>query len=231
MQRLLIIPARGNSKRIPMKNIKLFHKKPIINYVLSLAKKSNLFNKIHVSTESKKIANVVNNFGLEIDFLRPKKLSQDNVSTISVLKYVYKKYLNLGFNFNEVWTIPPCSPLLLKKDLINVSKISKDNKNKVVLAITKYGAPIYWAFEKNKKKLLKPLFKSKIFSRSQNFKNTYYDAGAIAVYPHNFLTKKINNIENKFIGYELPAERAVDIDDMDNWKFAEYLFKAKKNNN
>ena len=72
MRRLLIIPARGNSKRIPMKNIKLFHKKPIINYVLSTAIESKLFNKIHVSTESTKVAKTVKKFGLKIDFLRPK---------------------------------------------------------------------------------------------------------------------------------------------------------------
>ena len=125
MRRLLIIPARGNSKRIPMKNIKLFYKKPIINYVLSTAIESKLFNKIHVSTESTKVAKTVKKFGLKIDFLRPKKLSKDNIETIDVLKFVYKKYLDMGFFFNEIWTISPCSPLLIKKDLIKASKISK----------------------------------------------------------------------------------------------------------
>ena len=92
INRLLIIPARGNSKRILNKNIRLFHKKPMIYYVLDLAKKSKLFKKIHVSTESNKVAKVVNNFGLKIDFMRPKFLSKNSTPVVDVLNYVYKKY-------------------------------------------------------------------------------------------------------------------------------------------
>ena len=84
IQRLLIIPARGNSKRIKNKNIKLFCGKPIINYSLLSATKSKLFNKIHVSTDSKKIFNTVINCGYKIDFMRPilKKTSPLDLWTI-----------------------------------------------------------------------------------------------------------------------------------------------------
>ncbi len=228
IRRLLIIPARGNSKRIPKKNIKLFNNNPIINYVLSTAKKSNLFHKIHVSTESEKVAKVVKKFGIKIDFMRPKELSRDHIGTLNVLKFVYNKYLSNGYSFDEVWTIPPCSPLLLREDLIKASKISKKNKNRVLLAITRYGAPIQWAFKKNNKNFLIPLFKKEIYKRSQNFKKSYYDAGCLAVFPKKILNKKIKDLQNKFIGFELPQERAVDIDDLDNWKFAEYLYKANR---
>jgi len=130
INRLLIIPARGNSKRIHNKNIRLFHKKPIIYYVLDLAKKSKLFKKIHVSTESNKVAKVVNNLGLKIDFMRPKFLSKDTTPVVDVLNYVYKKYDPKETYYDEVWTMFPCSPLLLKKDLIKASKISKIKKKK-----------------------------------------------------------------------------------------------------
>ena len=167
--RLLIIPARGNSKRIHNKNIRYFHKKPIIYYVLNLAKKSKLFKNIHVSTESNKVAKVVNNLGFKIDFMRPKFLSKDTTPVIDVLNYVYKKYDPKRSYYDEVWTIFPCSPLLIKKDLVEASRISKLKKNKVLLAITKFAEPIQWAFKKDKNNNLKPLFKKKtIFKISRS---------------------------------------------------------------
>ena len=76
-KRLLIIPARGGSKRIRNKNIKKFYKKPIIQYPLNSAKKSKLFNTIHVSTESKTIFTLVKKIGFKPDFLREKKLGKE----------------------------------------------------------------------------------------------------------------------------------------------------------
>ena len=92
IRRLLIIPARAGSKRIKNKNIKLFQNKPVIYYSLNQAKKSKLFKKIHVSTDSKKIKKIVEKLNYKVDFLRPKKLAGDKVSTESVLRYVVDKF-------------------------------------------------------------------------------------------------------------------------------------------
>ena len=81
-KRLLIILARGNSKRIKNKNIKFFFGKPMINFPINVAKKCNLFSKIHVSTESLKVKKIVKNLGHDIDFMRPKKLSTNNTLII-----------------------------------------------------------------------------------------------------------------------------------------------------
>lgn len=228
VKRLLIIPAREGSKRIPLKNIKLFCGEPIIKYVINNAKKTNLFSKIHVSTESIKIKNKVEKLGLSIDFMRPASLSGAKTPVIDVLKYVYEKYKKINYSFDEIWTISPCSPLLLPSDLIGASNKFKKLKKKVLLAVTKFGAPIYWAFTKDKKNNLRPLFKKKLFSASQSFNHTYHDAGSFAVFPSNILDTNVINLENKFSAYELPPERAVDIDEIDNWKFAEFLYKANK---
>ena len=91
-KRLAIIPARAGSKRIKNKNIINFHHKPLILYSLFAARKSNLFNKIHVSTESQKIKKIVEANGFDIDFLRDKKLAGDNVSILDVMNFIVKKY-------------------------------------------------------------------------------------------------------------------------------------------
>ena len=223
-KRLLIIPAKGYSKRIKEKNIKKFHGKPIISYTLSTAKKSKLFEKIHVSTESKKIKRIVEHLGYKIDFLRPKSLSKNNTPTIDVLKYVFNRYSDLNYEFDEIWTISCCAPLLNKNDLIRAAK--KTKKNKVLLSITKFNAPIEWAFTIKRKKNLMPIFKENLFKNSQNFSEKYHDAGAFAVFPISFLKKNNINLENNFTGFTLPRERAIDIDNIDDWNLAESLYKA-----
>ena len=98
VKRLVIIPARSGSKRILNKNIKLFLKKPLIYYCLEELKKSKLFNKIHISTDSKKISKLVAKKNVKFDFLRPKKLSGNNVGLWPVMKYVLERFKKNQFS-------------------------------------------------------------------------------------------------------------------------------------
>ena len=90
--RILIIPARKGSTRIKNKNIKKFNGKPIISYSIIAAQKSKLFNKIHVSTNCKKIKRVSTHYGVKFDFYRPEKLSKNKVPIFDVLKQVIKTF-------------------------------------------------------------------------------------------------------------------------------------------
>ena len=152
INRLAIIPARSGSKRIKNKNIKNFYSKPIIFYAIDALKKSNLFSKIYVSTDSNKIRNLVNKKNLNIKELRPKKLASDNSPTMQVLKYELNKMLKNNENYDEVWLISACNPFLQIKDLKKAAKVfSKNKKTLSLITVTEYPAPIEWAFEiKNK---------------------------------------------------------------------------------
>jgi pseudaminic acid cytidylyltransferase len=88
---IAIIPARGGSKRIPLKNIKIFAGKPLIAYSIDAAKASGLFDKIIVSTDSEEIAEVAKAYGADVPFIRPQELSNDVVGTRPVT--------NHGINF------------------------------------------------------------------------------------------------------------------------------------
>ena len=114
-KRLLIIPAKSFSKRVKNKNIRNFYGKPIISYSIMNSIKSNLFSKIHVSTESEKIKRIAKNFGIETDFMRPKSLCKNNVPIIDIMKYVFKKYESNGQKFDEIWNLSACSPLVKPK--------------------------------------------------------------------------------------------------------------------
>ncbi len=225
LKRLLIIPARGGSKRIKNKNIKKFKKKPIIYYTINSAVKSKLLNKIHVSTESNLIKKIVEKKKINIDFMRTKKLSNDKTPLFEVYKYVVKEYKKIGFVFDEIWSIMPCAPNLNAKDLKKISIFYKKLKiKKPLLSISKYKVPIEWAYIINKKGELTSLSRKSQLLRSQDIEDKYYDAGQFYIYPGNKLLK-LNFIKKNYsyIGYKLPFRKSIDIDDIEDWKIAEKL--------
>ena len=227
IRRLLIIPARSGSKRIKNKNIKLFQKKPVIYFPLKTAKKSKLFKTIHVSTDSKKIKQLVENFGFKVDFLRPKKLAGDNVSTELVLRYVVKEFEKKNFYYDEIWSITPCSPLITVSDLLKASNKLKKNKKKIILSVSKYPVPIEWAFER-KKDLLIPLKKGFYEKSSQYFKDMFHDTGNFVGIPISFFKLKKINFDKNYIGYELPRTRSIDVDNLEDFKLAEIIYVGSK---
>tara|TARA_B100001059_G_C17753891_1_gene538788 strand:+ start:343 stop:1032 length:690 start_codon:yes stop_codon:yes gene_type:complete len=223
-KRLLIIPAKSFSSRIKNKNFKNFCGKPMIRYPYDSAIKSKLFDKIHISTESKTIKKKLSKMKIKIDFLRPKKLTKNKIGLFEVYKFVFQEYKKKGLLFDEVWALLPCTPLINYKDLINLKKNIENKKlKKPIISVSKYNAPIEWAFTLGKNKKLFPKNKKKHLLPSQSFKTAYYDVGSIAV----FDIKNFNTIRNfhkgHFYGFELPLQKSIDIDDKKDWDFAKYL--------
>lgn len=99
MSKIAVIPARGGSKRIPLKNIKEFNGSPLISYSIKAALESKLFDKVVVSTDDEKIASVAKSFGAEVPFLRDKSLADDFTGTFAVVKDAYLKLKNFFFIF------------------------------------------------------------------------------------------------------------------------------------
>ena len=221
-KRLLIIPARSGSKRIKNKNIKLFSGKPIISYPIKAAIKSKLFKKIHVSTDSIKIANICKKIGVDIDFLRPKKLSGDNVSLFDVLKFVRDKFKLADQIFTEIWCILPASPLLNSNDLKIFAKYYHNKKGPMILG-SPYPAPLNWRFEIKNNLLKNPNLKE-MRNLKLSKKKFFYDSGQVYCFKNSCLDKQDFNFNDKIFIYQLPLEKSVDIDNIDDWNFAEILF-------
>jgi CMP-N-acetylneuraminic acid synthetase len=227
INRLLIIPARANSKRIKNKNIKIFCGHPIIYYSLQTAIKSKLFTKIHVSTDSDKIVKILKKYNFIVDFKRPEKISTNYTQVIDVLRYVVDKYKEKGFEFDEIWSLSACAPLIEVKDLLSSAKLMIGNKNKILLPVTEYSAPIEWAFNFKKNNYLKPIKPGFYKKRSQDLEKKYHDTGAFICIPKKFLSKKITLLDQHYLGKIIPKSRSVDIDDIEDWKLAESLYKKK----
>ena len=223
MKRLLIIPARIGSKRIKKKNIRKFHGKPIIYYSIQNAIKSGLFYKIHVSTDSKIVSKISEKNSIKTDFYRTKKLSDDNTKLIDVYRYVVKKYLDLNLKFDEVWFLSACSPLVTTQDLKNATKFFKRIKTNSFLSINEYSPPIQWAMKINKKKRLIPISSYSRKIKSQKLKKYYIDNGAFGAYRSNVF------YENKKINYSgfITNLQIIDIDNLSDWEFTEFLYLKK----
>ena len=221
-----IIPARGGSKRIKNKNIMLFHKKPMISYSINAASKSRLFKQIIVSTDNKKIKKVAEKLGAKVPFIRQKKLSDSKTGLIEVFLDSVKK---LNINDGYVFFVLATAPLLKAKDLIDAFKKIKIKKADCLIAVSDFDYNPLKAYCYNKKKFIKfkwPEFR-KINSQDLNF--LFHDTGTFYIYKVKSLLKYNYFPPPKTIPYFLKRYDSVDIDNKEDLKFAEFLFKFKKN--
>ncbi len=221
LKNIAIIPARIGSKRIKKKNIKNFLNKPIIYWTLKCLKKSKLFDKIYVSTDSKEIVNKVKKLGFHDFILRGKSLSNDNIGMNSVIVDAIKK-ISKSYLIENIICVFPCNPFLKKNALKKSLNILKKNKNAFIFPVVKYSHPIERAYFFLNKKFIKRLTRVDQNERIQDYSGKYFDAGSF--YTAN---KKIwlNERRNKVIGIKTDWWNAADIDTPKDWKKAELLFK------
>ena len=232
--RIVIIPARGGSKRIPKKNIKDFLGKPIISYTIENAIKSDLFDEIHVSTDDDEIFSIVSDLGVKPKFKRSSRLSNDTVPIMDVLRDVQERYEKIEIFYDEIWLLLPCTPLLEVSDLISASNSFSTTSNcKAMMSVGEYPAPIEWAFNMdNVSQMLSPVQDGSFTKPSQLLQKRFFDTGTFCIFTPEFLkTFKNNDSYKNFHGYLLPRHKAVDIDNIEDWTFAEKLYSATRNKN
>jgi N-acylneuraminate cytidylyltransferase/pseudaminic acid cytidylyltransferase len=220
---LCIIPARGGSKRVPKKNIKIFHGKPLIAYSIENAKKSELFEQIVVSTDSEEIAEISMKYGAEVLF-RPKELADDYTGSMDVFEHAINE-IDKEKKYEYACMIYPTAPLLkveyLKKGLDELKK----SNSCFSFGATSFEYPIWRGFEivKSNAKMIFPEFMS---SRSQDLKEVYHDAGAF--YWKKLSCKKTFHFDDA-IPIIMPRYLVVDIDTEEDFIMAEKLYKINKN--
>lgn len=119
MKTLAIIPARAGSKRLPGKNIKMLLDKPLVGWTALQAKRCHYFDRVIISTDCQTIANIANEYGAEVPFLRPTNLAEDNSSSLDVVKHALDHYAKQGEKFDVIALLEPTSPLRTSQDLSN----------------------------------------------------------------------------------------------------------------
>ena len=227
--RIAIIPARGGSKRIKNKNIVDFLGKPLIAYALDAAKESGLFDKIHVSTDSKEIRSVVEKLGYKVDFMRSSELADDQTGLVPVLKWVHEQYKNNGQFFEEICCIFPTAPLLLPRDLVEAFELfHKHNNKNPLLVVAPYPVPVEWAFYRDENTFLTPRDSSSLTIRSQDIKPACYESGPFTIWNSSHLQRGNPFKQEKFISFQIDKAQAVDIDDPEDLDLAKALFLGRQ---
>jgi pseudaminic acid cytidylyltransferase len=219
---IVIVPARSGSKRIKNKNIKKFIDEPIILKTIKNLIKMKMFGKIFVSTDSKKIFKIVQKIKKVEIINRPKKLSDDYAGTREVVVHAIKK-ISKNFEFKKVYCVYPTSIFLKKNNIILANKILKE-KN-YIFSASPVNKSFLRSFYFDKKNKLQLYNKKNYYHRTQDLVNLHYDVGQF------YLANKETWLKNKIIFdhnckfVEIPKNRAYDIDDPEDWKFAEKLYK------
>lgn len=220
-----IIPARGGSKRIPRKNIKLFHGKPLIAYSIQTALKSNLFKKVIVSTDDEEIAKIAKEYGAEVPYLRPKELSDDFIGTGAVVSHALNYLTSQGENYNFVCTIYATAPFLSEKYLIEGFNKLQNSDARNAFSCTSMPFPIQRTFKITPNERCEMFWPENFTKRSQDLEEAYQDAGQF--YWTN-LNIQSNNIifGQDSIPIVLPRFLVQDIDTFEDWKRAEIMYEV-----
>ena len=221
---IALIPARSGSKRIKDKNILRLNKKPLMINSLELCKKSKIFDKIHLSTDSQKYSKIAKKFGYEPDFLRSRKLSTDNTPLIVTLREELKNFKKLGYNIKDVCIVSATSPFLKVSDLIQTRKLFLKFKRKYpVISVCKFPTKIERGLKLNKN-FLQFIYKKNIIKKNQNFTNSFFPTGHIAYYNAEFLLKSSKNVF-KYVPLFIDRLRAIDIDEPEDLQIVKKLIK------
>lgn len=227
---IAIIIARGGSKRIPKKNIKLFLGKPIIDYSIKTALKCDFFDEVIVSTDDNEIENISKVCGAKVPFLRSPQNSTDLSTTADVIYEVINCYKSINIIPKYVCCIYPTAPFLNSKTLKKAFEILKKNKVKSVIPVTKFSYPIQRSLV-IKNEMVKMKWHENMNKRSQDLDEFYHDVGQfyfLKVKP--FLKEKLLFTDSTS-PLVIPSIFAQDIDNLDDWSIAEFKYSYLKKNN
>jgi N-acylneuraminate cytidylyltransferase len=225
---IAVIPARGGSKRIPGKNIKIFHGLPMIAYAIKAAKESGVFKEVIVSTDNEEIAEVARSFGATIPWLRSKDLSDDHATTISVMQDTINKLKTRLSELEYACCIYPATPLLQPSFISKGFEILKNGDWDYVLSASRTSTPPERLFSLDSAKVVEMHFPENQATRTQDFPPSYYDAGQFYFGRCSSWASGLQILSSKSTIVEIPHELSVDIDTLDDWHYAEYLFEMQK---
>ncbi|MBQ9275725.1 MAG: pseudaminic acid cytidylyltransferase [Succinivibrio sp.] len=225
MKRLAVIPARGGSKRIPRKNIRDFHGKPLIGYSIDAALRSELFDEVIVSTDDVEIAKVARDLGAATPFMRPAVLADDFTGTFAVVQHAFKERAQAGFCANEVCCIYATAPLLKAHYLKEACDFFEREHADSLYACCEFPFPIQRAQFLDEKLRPTPVMPECMPMRSQDLPKTYQDAGQFYFYTAAILgDNPPEHPEHR--GFILPRRRVVDIDTPEDFELALIMYKA-----
>ena len=226
-----IIPARGGSKRIPRKNIKVFCGKPMIAYSIEAAMASGCFDKVIVSTDDSEIASLARQYGASVPFLRPEALSGDFTGTLPVIRHAIEQLAAGGEVPEHVCCIYATAPFVdaidIERGLVSMANESVD----YAFSVTSYPFPIQRAVRVTAQNRIEMFQPEHFGTRSQDLEEAFHDAGQFYWGRTSAWLAERPIFGPHSVPVVLPRHRVQDIDTQEDWLRAEWLFKAMQAGN
>ena len=232
---LCTICMRGGSQGLKNKNLKIINGKPLMYYTISQALKSKIFDKVVVSTDSKKILKFAKSYGADGWFLRPKRFSSNTSSKVAAIRHAFveaEKFYGKKFKF--IVDLDVTSPLRNVEDIINAYKFFIKKRGDILITGSKSRHNPYFSIvEIINGKVQKVKDVKKEFFRRQEAPKTYDMNASIYIWNRQTLLKSFTAVLEreakwKIIFYEMPPSRSIDIDSELDFKLVEFLLKGKK---
>ena len=222
MKNIAIIPARGGSKRIPRKNIKLFFDKPIIAYSIETALNTGLFDEVMVSTDDQEIVAIAKQYGASVPFMRSEAMSDDYATIVDVLNEVLETYKECGYVFDNMCCILATSPLITVEQLRDAYyKLIFSEDLTTIYPIVPFSYSIFRSLKMDENGYVRMNWPEYAKTRSQDLEVMYHDAGSF--YWHK--VDKWNSdrlIKGGIVVDEITVQ---DVDTEIDWRLAELKYR------
>jgi len=224
--KLAIIPARGGSKRIPRKNIKLFCEKPMIAWSIEAALQSGCFDQVIVSTDDEEIADVARRYGATVPFVRPAELSDAHTGTIPVIRHAIEWVNAQGQSVEQACCLYATAPFVSPEDIRRGFDTLLDTGSDYAFSVTSYAFPIQRAIRLNAEGRVEMFNPEHFNTRSQDLEEAFHDAGQFYWGKADAWLQGRMIFSPASVPVALPRHRVQDIDTPEDWVRAEWLFKA-----
>lgn len=229
--KLAVIPARGGSKRIQRKNIKLFGGLPMIAWSIRAAIDSQCFDRIIVSTEDDEIAAVAKQYGAEVPFVRPAYLSDDHTGTIPVIAHAIGWQNQHGQAASEVCCLYATAPFVQAADLQRGLQVLQSTGADYAFSVTGYAFPIQRAIRITEDQRVEMFQPEHFNTRSQDLPEAWHDAGQFYWGQAQAWLAAKPLFSQGSAPVPLPRHRVQDIDTSEDWERAEWLLKIMQHAN
>lgn len=227
MRRIAIIPARSGSKGLKDKNIKELNGKPLMAYSIEAAIKSNMFDKVFVSTDSQKYADIAITYGADASFLRSAENSCDTAGSWDVVREVIDTLKKKGKEYEEIMLLQATSPLRNVDDIINAIDLLHKRNGNAVVSLTECDHSPIWCNTLPEDGVMDNFDRKEYKDLPRQALPTFYRYnGAIYLVTNEELYNVNHMLENNCYAYIMPQSRSIDIDTALDFLIAETIMKA-----
>lgn len=227
MKRIAIIPARSGSKGLKDKNIKELNGKPLIAYSIEAAVESKMFDKVFVSTDSQKYADIAIQYGADASFLRSEENSSDTAGSWDVIREVISRFKEIGKVYDEVMLLQATSPLRTAYDIVKSIELLHEKKGNAVVSLTECDHSPIWCNTLPEDKSMDKFDREEYKDLPRQMLPTFYRYnGAIYLVTAKELQNKEHMLEKGCYAYIMPQSRSIDIDTALDFMIAETIMKA-----